>query len=343
MTPMNSVLIVDDERPVRDIMSRWARRLGLESQTAESAEDALAALRGYQPDMAIIDVMMPGRDGLWLANRLQRDHPQTAVVIATGHSEMLAGEAPETTTAPHGIADFLIKPLERQRFELAVDRGRQWRQETLADRKWHAKLAFELRDRTNAMCGMLRNRAHGVSELDVLTTCMRDRVPEVVLHSERVARFASSIACALEMPAEETAMLETSAKMHDLGKAAMPEALVSKPSALTSGETAIMRRHVDAGAEVLSSTETLASAAPIVLGSHEQFGGAGYPRQLSGSQIPLASRIIAVADAYDAMTQDRAYRRHLDSFEAVAELRRGCAAQFDPAVVNAFLSVLGRH
>ena len=99
-----------------------------------------------EKDIAIIDVMMPGHDGLWLATRLRRDHPHTAVVIATGHSGMLAGEAPETTTSQHGIADFLIKPLERERFELAVDRGRQWRKETLDERRWHAKLAFELRD-----------------------------------------------------------------------------------------------------------------------------------------------------------------------------------------------------
>src|SRR5262245_47960233 len=140
MTPMNSVLIVDDERPVRDIMSRWAKGLGLESQTADSAEEALAALRTYQPDMAIIDVMMPGHDGLWLATRLRRDHPHTAVVIATGHSDVLAGDATETTPSQHGIADFLVKPLQRERFELAVDRGRQWRKETLDERRWHAKL-----------------------------------------------------------------------------------------------------------------------------------------------------------------------------------------------------------
>src|SRR6185295_8957912 len=200
MTPMNSVLIVDDERPVRDVMSRWATGLGLESQTAESAEEALAALRAYQPDMAIIDVMMPGHDGLWLAKRLQRDHPHTAVVIATGHGGMIDGESRDAATPPRAFADLLIKPLDRERFERAVDRGRQWRQDTLEQRRWNAKLAFELRERTNEMCAMLRERTRGVAELDVLTTCMHDRVPEVVEHSNRVARFALSIARALDVP-----------------------------------------------------------------------------------------------------------------------------------------------
>ena len=104
-----------------------------------------------------------------------------------------------------------------------------------------------------------------------------------------------------------------------------------------------MRRHVEIGAEIVASTQSLRDAAPLVLGSHEWFAGGGYPLKLAGSAIPLASRIIAVVDAYDAMTQDRHYRSRLDSADAVAELLRCCPTQFDPAIVAAFLAVLGRH
>jgi HD-GYP domain-containing protein (c-di-GMP phosphodiesterase class II) len=104
---------------------------------------------------------------------------------------------------------------------------------------------------------------------------------------------------------------------------------------------AIMRRHVDVGAEILDATRTLRAAAPAVLASHEWFGGGGYPRKLAGAAIPLASRIIAVADAYDAMTEERAYRSACDAADAVTELLRCCPAQFDPEVVRAFLAVLG--
>ena len=113
--------------------------------------------------------------------------------------------------------------------------------------------------------------------------------------------------------------------------------------ALTASEAAIMRRHVNAGAEILEHTKTLRQIAPLVLASHEWFGGAGYPHRLAGADIPLASRIIAVADAYDAMTQDRAYRIHLESSDAVAEILRCTPAQFDPEIVAAFVAVLGRH
>ena len=142
------------------------------------------------------------------------------------------------------------------------------------------------------------------------------RTPEVVAHSERVARYTVSLARALGVPAEEITAFESAARFHDIGKMAIPEPLVTKPSPLTSGEIAIMRQHVDVGADILETTGTLRVAAPIVRASHEWFGGGGYPRQLAGDAIPLASRIIAVVDAYDAMTQDRAYRVRFNSADA---------------------------
>lgn len=345
MTPMTSVLIVDDEPAVRDIMARWVASLGLQPKTAATADEALATLRTRHYDLAVIDVMMPGHDGLWLASQLQRDHPHTAVIIATADTNLLDSDSQNSPVADRPIADFLVKPFQRDRFALAVDRGRQWRKQTLEELQWHARLALELRDRTHEICSIIRERsAAGIAELDALMEITFERVPETMAHSERVARYADSVARELRIEhAPALDILDLAARLHDVGKAAMPEALITKPSPLTVGESAIMRRHVDAGAEILASTETLADAAPIVHASHEWFGGTGYPRKLAGSAIPLASRIIAVADAYDAMTQDRYYRMHLDSADAVAEMLRCCPKQFDPEIIDAFLAVLGRH
>ena len=123
----------------------------------------------------------------------------------------------------------------------------------------------------------------------------------------------------------------------------MPEALLTKPSPLTPGEFGIMRRHVALGAEILEATDTLAWVAPLVMTSHEWFNGGGYPNRLAGSNIPLATRIITVVDAFDAMTQDRSYRVGTHAQNAVAELLRCTPTQFDPEVVTAFLGVLGTH
>src|SRR5256712_10049682 len=114
---MPSVLTVDDEPAVRDIMARWVASLALQPKPAANADEALATLRDEHYDLAVIDVMMPGHDGLWLATQLQREHPHTAVVIATAYTELLDGD-----TEQRPIADLLIKPFQRERFALAVDR-----------------------------------------------------------------------------------------------------------------------------------------------------------------------------------------------------------------------------
>jgi len=168
-------------------------------------------------------------------------------------------------------------------------------------------------------------------------------------HSERVTAYSVSIARELELDAAVLEALEQAALFHDIGKVAVPEPLLTKPSALSPAEFAIMRRHADAGAEILEATAavggaaSLRSSAAAVRASHEWFGGGGYPEKLAGTAIPLASRIIAVADAYDAMTADRSYRGSLGSGDAVAELLRAAPSQFDPDIVVAFLMVLGRQ
>jgi putative nucleotidyltransferase with HDIG domain len=339
MTPANTVLIVDDEPAVRDLMSRWAESLGLRPQTASSADEALTSLRRRPYDLAVIDVMMPGHDGLWLAGELRRDHPHTAVIMATAYTELLGGESSQPP-----VADLLVKPFHRDRFVLAVERGRQWRKQALEEMHWHAVLSIELRDRAAQIMHAVDTRvAAGATETEAMTALFVDRLPDVAAHSARVARYARAVARELDVDRALGGDLDIAALFHDIGKLAMPEALISKPSPLTRGEMAIMRRHVDMGAEILEATRTLAFAAPAVRASHEWFAGGGYPLGIGGTAIPFVSRIIAVADAYDAMTQDRAYRVRLDSSDAVAEILRCAPAQFDPEIVRTFLSVLGRH
>jgi putative two-component system response regulator len=282
-------------------------------------------------------VMMPGRDGLWLASELQRAHPQTAVVLATARGDLIANDA-----ATRPIADCLIKPFPRERFALAVDRGRQWRKETLEDVHWHALLSIEMRDRGAQISQLLAERS-AEDEVAALTDLFIARMPDVAEHGERVARFSVSVGRELGLADERLAALDIAARFHDIGKLAVPDALTTKPSPLTPGETALMRQHAEVGAEILETSAMLVEAAPAVRASHEWYNGEGYPERVAGDAIPIEARIIAVVDAYDAMTQDRAYRRRLDSADAIAELLRCCPTQFDPRVVSAFLSVLGTH
>jgi putative nucleotidyltransferase with HDIG domain len=338
-TTVASVLIVDDEPAVRDIMARWVASLGLSARTAASADEALVKLRAERCDLAVIDIRMPGHDGFWLVDELHRRHPDIAVVLSTAYAALLEAEP-----SPLHIADLLIKPFPRERFVMAVERGRHWRKEAVDDLSWRMRLLLELRDRIENIClEVARHADAGASEAEVLEALTMARIPDAVAHGERVAHFAVSGARELGLTSDAVDQVERVALFHDIGKLAMPDSLVNKPSCLTAAEQAIVRRHVDAGAEILASTRTLHDLARLVLATHEWFGGGGYPLGLAGDAIPLAGRIIAVADSYDAMTQGGQHCDRLDSAEAVSEVMRCAGSQFDPAVVDAFLTVLGTH
>ena len=339
VTSRSSVLIVDDEPAVRDVMSRWVTALGLHATTATNADEALATLRTGRFDLAVIDGLMPGHDGLWLAAELQREHPYTGVIIATAYTDLVGEDA-----AQPAIADVLVKPFQYDRFALALERGRRWRKQALEELQWHAVLSRELRERTEDLCVRLHASADpSPAIIYQLTAVMAERVPATLQHGARVARFA--VATAREMSLDRKAIdeLDLAARFHDVGKAVMPDALLTKPSPLAPGETAIMRRHVEAGAEILRRAPALASIAPIVLTTHEWFGGGGYPLNLAGAAIPLASRIIGVIDAYDTMTDSSRDRASTQPAGAVSELLRCGGTQFDPDALAAFLAVLGRH
>jgi len=333
VTTLTSVLIVDDEPALRDLMARWAVSLGLEPTTAGSSEEALERLRSRPHDLAVVDIVMPGRNGLWLVEELRRTHPEMPVVLATGHTERLA-------EADTHIADFLVKPIRRERFALAVDRGRKWRHQSLEESRWHRRMAEDFDASLAEILTLVRAHGESTPEDEFLSTLASERVPDVMPHGDRVAFFARLIAREIDLGDEALAVVERAARFHDIGKAAVPLALLSKPSRMTAAEITLMQRHVEAGADILAATKTLGPIAPIVRASHEWFGGGGYPATLSGQAIPLASRIIAIADAYDAMTQTRSYRALLGRNEAVAELLRSSPAQFDPDLIVAFLTVL---
>ena len=337
---MTSVLIVDDEPAVRDVIARWALSCGLKPHTAGSADAALAALRAQPCDIAIVDVMMPGHDGLWLLDQLHREHPQIAVVLATAYTELLDGDR-----SAHDYADLLVKPFQRDRFQLAVERGRYWRRDAIAESQWLSQLNVELRDGADAIARDVARRVadEGVDELTAFAGTAAARIPRTTAHSARVARFVGAMARDAGVCGAEAAVFDIAARFHDIGKAAVPMALLTKPSVLTDGEEIIMRRHVEVGADLLASFAATADAAPLVRASHEWFGGGGYPHGFAGADIPLGSRMIAVADAYDAITQDRVYHHPVESASAVNELLRCCPMQFDPDVVDRFLRVLSRH
>jgi diguanylate cyclase (GGDEF)-like protein len=185
-----------------------------------------------------------------------------------------------------------------------------------------------------------RRESAGRQATDALLTALSERNPDLGSHLRDVTDLVSAVAGALRVPEEKRMPLLQAAALHDIGKVAIPDAILDKPAALDDAEWDFMRTHTLIGERILASAPALSEASQIVRSSHERMDGNGYPDGLAGEKIPIGARIIAVCDAYDAMVSNRPYRTAMSREGAMAELRRGAGSQFDPAVVEAFVEAL---
>ena len=175
---------------------------------------------------------------------------------------------------------------------------------------------------------------------DVLLSVLAERHPGFGEHSSGVAALALRTSRRLGLDPVETRIAGLAAELHDIGKMAIPDAILDKRAELNTAEAAFMQRHTLIGERIVAAAPALMSIAPLVRSSHERMDGRGYPDGLAGSEIPLASRIVAVCDAYDAMVSGRHYSEPVAVTDATAELRRCAGTQFDPSVVEALSAVL---
>jgi HD-GYP domain-containing protein (c-di-GMP phosphodiesterase class II) len=173
----------------------------------------------------------------------------------------------------------------------------------------------------------------------LLTRTLAARDPDEAGHAARVTALALRLAEALDAGASRIEAIRTGGPLHDIGKLAVDPAILRKPGALDPDELELIRTHPVAGTRMLEGIQSLRSALDCVLHHHERWDGAGYPHALSGYEIPIEARILAVADAYDAMTTDRPYRTAISHDEAIAEVERCAGAQFDPAIAEVFVSL----
>lgn len=334
---MSSVLVVDDEAAMRNLMMRWVELTGHHASPACSAEEALDVLAEEKPAVAVCDVRMPGRDGLWLADKIRREFPDTAVIVATG-----ARDTDRRVVEHTGAVDYLLKPFGRDRLRFALDRGFDWHQAAAGRREWTERLATEMRDRRKGLLDAIAEAAGIDSYLvETLLSLIAESDPVAYDHARRVAEISVSIGETLGLPQQQLAVVRQGALLHDLGKLALPDAILRKPAALSAEERDIVRQHPVIAADLLRSIEGFDQAAIVVSTANEWYDGRGYPQALSGEDIPLGGRIVAVADAFDSMTRTQIYRDAMPSSDALHELMRCSSSQFDPVVVSSLLEVLG--
>ena len=332
-----SVLVVDDEEGVRELVGTWLQMGGYSVSMAANADEALTQLEREQAAVAICDIRLPGHDGLWLADRIRTAHPETAVIMVTGLLEV----GPAVESLRQGVVDYLTKPFGRDRLHEAVWRGIEWHRTALQARRWREALELEMQAR-HAMLSDTIDTLHIESDeaLDAMLATVTLGTRDAYAHAYRVAALAVGVARALHLSDQDIATIERGALLHDLGKLAIPDALLSKPAPLTPPERQLVRLYPTLGSALLERVPYLADAAVIVRQTHERLDGLGFPHGLRADQIHVGARIVCVADAYDAMTRARVFRDAVSPGDAMAELDRCAGTQFDPAVVDAFRRVI---
>ncbi len=309
-----TILIADDEDSVRSLLARILERDAYRVVQASHGDEVLPLLEQEDPALLILDITMPGMNGIEICRRVKADprHRLLPVVHVTSLTE------PEDVHAAieAGSDEFFRKPFDAESLLLRV--------RSLLRTK---RLTDALVDAEAVLIALAR------------TVEARDHYTEQ--HLFRVAERAVNMASSLGLTGTALEAVRLGGLLHDLGKIAIPDAVLLKPGPLTPEEFDIIKMHPIHGAEIVRPLGMIADPLPTVMYHHENFDGSGYPHGLRGTTIPLSARIVAVADAFDAITTDRPYRPGATPEHAFGVLRSGRGSQWDPAIVNVFMDLYG--
>ena len=312
---MTRILVIDDNAVARKVMSDMLEASGYDVVCARSATEALALFIDERIGLVLTDIVMPDMSGLELLEAMRLHRPNLPIVLVTG-----ANTRDNLTEALRRGADGLVaKPFSHEELDQA--------------------LTFAL-ERAGRSERDLRERLLAPTLTSALANAIEAREEGMRGHCERLTVLAMRLGLAFGLGEEEIETIRLGALLHDIGKIGIPDSVLLKADALSEEETHLMRTHTVIGDNLLEPIELLAAVRPIVRHHHERWDGLGYPDALAGEAIPFGARIMAVADAVEAMSARRVYREPLSEPEIVRELERGRGTQWDPHIVDVVLRLV---
>jgi putative nucleotidyltransferase with HDIG domain len=326
------LLIVDDEVEVRGVLCDLLGEK-YECSEAASAEEALFHLQERNYQLVISDITMSGMTGLEMIPHAKVMSPDTVIVMISGMQTIESA----INALRLGAFDYLMKPFDLRQAEAAVARALEHHELLTAKRRYENHLEELVDQRTAELDRALDSLENAYrSTLRALTAALETRDAETHGHSERVVTFSLRLGREYGLTAAEMKALEFGSLLHDIGKIGVPDAILRKPAKLTEEEWVRMREHPMHGQQILRGIKFLEGAARVVAQHHEKWDGSGYPLGLRTEDIDICARIFSVADAFDAITSDRVYRKGRPYQAAADELNEWSGRQFDPKVVEAF-------
>jgi putative two-component system response regulator len=334
------ILVVDDEETIRLALSKFLRGRGYVTDMAPSGDAALEALTARHYTLVLCDVRMPGMSGVTLVRQALSLDPELAIMMLTA-----VNDAPTATDAlAAGACDYLMKPIELPELHQAVERALRKRTLAMEQRRVDQMLREEVATRTTELAQeQAALRALSVSIVHTLVNAMEAKDPYLRGRSQRVAELAASIADVMGLDEDTVEAVRLAGRLADVGLIGIREVVLHKPSSLTRDEFEHVQQHLRIGMEILAPLAHLGPVLEFVRDHHEHVDGSGYPRGLHGDSISIGGRVLAAADAFDALTSRRAYREPLSPSDTLDHLATQVGTLLDPRVFAALRTVILRR
>lgn len=311
------ILLVEDDDALRTMTRLFLESEGYEVQVAENGLLAVQAFESGQPDIIVSDIAMPEMNGFELLEVIRQHEAGAGMPFL--FVSAFSGNESVSRARRLGVDDYLFKPFEVKDLRDAIEIR-------LARRR-----TVQLADTREAHLQTVTMLARAIEERDAYTGG----------HVDRVCAYSRDLANALHWDQAALIVLEFGAILHDVGKIGIPDEILNKRGKLNEEEQKIMRSHTELGTNMLREITHLQAALPYISYHHERWDGKGYPHQLAANEIPMEGRLLAIVDAYDAMTTDRPYSNSQTTYEALENLKHASGSQFDRVMVDAFVKLMG--
>ena len=327
------ILIVDDEPMVCDILARGLAREGYACVKANNGKEALSFFYKDSFSLIISDIKMPEMDGIELLRKVKATSPRMMVIMITAYPEIdLAVEAMRL-----GAYDFIRKPVTLDLVLLSVKNALEKKHLEEEVELYHRNLELLVEERTSKLQHAYRIlKKSYLDSVKVLAEAIEAKDPYTRGNSDRVRKMSIRIATHLDFAEDQLESLEYGALFHDIGKIGIKDEILQKSGALTPEEYHYIQEHPLIGVKIVEGVDFFKDKVPMIRYHHEHYDGSGYPDQLKGEAIPIEARIIAVPDAFDAMTSMRPHREAMSLGEVLAEMERCNEKQFDPQILEIF-------